>query len=78
MKTNMIKTVIALVVASATSAYAAVTGAAGEGSGPLVWLFIGFCALIVMLQAVPAVILFISMVRGLFSASEKKVVVPNA
>ena len=77
MKTNIIKIVIALLGACAASAFAATTGVVGEGSGLLVWFFIGFGVLVVMLQAVPAVFLFVSMLRGLFSASEKEAHLPK-
>jgi hypothetical protein len=77
MKTNIIKMVIALLGACSASAFAANTGVAGEGGGPLVWFFIGFGVLVVMLQAVPAVILFVSMLRGLFSTSEKEAHLPK-
>ena len=69
--------VIALLGACAAAEFAATGGAAGEGSGPLVWIFLGFGVLVVMLQAVPALILFVSMLRGLFSASEKEAHVPK-
>jgi hypothetical protein len=77
MKTNIIKTVITLLGACGASAFAATTGTAGEGSGQLVWFFIGFGVLVIMLQAVPAVILFVSMLRGLFSAPEKQAHLPK-
>lgn len=77
MKTNIIKTVVALIGAGATSTFAAATGTAGEGSGPLVWFLIGFGALIIMLQVMPAIVLFVSMLRGLFSASGKEVHLPK-
>lgn len=77
MKINIIKTAIALLGACAASAFAATTGTAGDGSGPLVWFFIGFGVLTIMLQAVPAVILFVSMLRGLFSAPAKEIHVPK-
>jgi hypothetical protein len=77
MKTNIIKMVIALLSACAATAYAATTGTEVIGSGPLVWFFIGFGVLVVMLQLVPALILFVSMLRGLFSASEKEVRLPK-
>jgi len=76
MKINIIKTAIALLGACAASAFAA-TGAAGDGSGPLVWFFIGFGVLVIMFQAVPAVILFVSMLRGLFTTAEKEVHLPK-
>ena len=40
-------------------------------NGILIWGLIGFTALIVMFQAVPAVIVFTSMIKGLFASSEK-------
>ncbi len=77
MKTNIIKIVIALLGACAAASFAATSDVAGEGSGPLVWIFLGFGVLVVMLQAVPALILFVSMLRGLFSASEKEAHLPK-
>jgi heme exporter protein D len=78
MKTNMIKTLAALFVAGAASAFAATSGSAGEGSGPFIWVFLGFTVLVVMLQAIPALILFVSMLRGLFSPSAKEATLPKA
>ncbi len=70
MKNTLRNTLIALITFS-SSAYAATEGA-GEGS-LLLSLFIGFFALIVVFQLVPAVILFVGLVRGLFSKDSKKV-----
>lgn len=36
----------------------------------LVQLFLGFCALIIVLQVVPSMLLLFGMVKGLFSASK--------
>ncbi len=52
----------------ATSAFAA--GSAAQGSGLLVWLFLGFCGLIVATQLVPAAMLMIGIFRGATSSSE--------
>ena len=52
----------------ATSAFAA--GSATQGSGILVWLFLGFCGLIVATQLVPAAMMLIGIVRGVTSSSE--------
>lgn len=68
MKTRMIKLVAALTGAGATSAYAASSGVGGEGSGMLIWFLIGFGVMVIMLQAIPALIMFVSMVKGLFSS----------
>jgi uncharacterized membrane protein len=78
MKATIIKTAIALVGAGAASAFAANTGTAGESNGLLVWFFIGFGVMIIMLQAVPAMILFTAMLKGLFAAPEKEVPLPKA
>lgn len=77
MKTTILKTALALLGAGASSAFAATTGTAAEGSGPLVWFFIGFGVMVIMLQAVPALILFVSMLKGLFAASEKEATLPK-
>ena len=62
---------ITMMAGSTSAAYAA-TSVQGEGMGILAYAFIGFFALIIVSQLVPATILFIGMVRGLFSAREKK------
>lgn len=77
MKTTIVKWAIALAGAGATTAFAATTGIAGEGSGPLVWAFIGFGVMVIMLQAVPALILFASMLKGLFTSSDKEATLPK-
>lgn len=49
----------------------AVAEAAGEGGSFLLTLFIGFFALIVVFQLVPATILFFGMLKGLFIRDHK-------
>ena len=66
MKTKITNFLIPLLGGSATSAFAA-DGAMQDGGGPLLWFFIGFAALVVMVQAIPAGILLYSMIKGLFS-----------
>lgn len=78
MKSTLLKTVIALVGATATSAYAATSGTTPEGTGILVWFFVGFGALIVILQAIPALVLFASMLKGLFSPADKHIHLPKS
>ena len=70
MKNTLRNTLIALITFS-TSAFAAGSGNAGEGS-LLLSLFIGFFALIVVFQLVPATILFIGMVKGLAGKNNKE------
>lgn len=66
---KMLATLIALVTVSST-VFAASTAAASD-SNYLVILFLGFFALIVVFQLVPATILLIGMIKGLFSSNEQ-------
>jgi len=61
---------ITMMAGSASAAYAA-TGVEGEGMGILTYAFLGFFALIIVSQLVPAAILFVGMVKGLFAGREK-------
>jgi len=54
-----------------TSAFAAETSGAGEGS-LLLSLFIGFFALVIVFQLVPATLMLIGMLRGIFGRDQKK------
>ena len=45
-------------------------------SGPLILLFLGFCALVVVVQCIPAIIMFHSMIKGIFSNADKKAWTP--
>jgi hypothetical protein len=53
------------------SAFAA-SGTSEDGSGIFVWLFLGFFAMIVVGQLVPAVMLMLGLVKGATSKSESK------
>ena len=75
MKNTLRNTLIALITFS-SSAFAATGNATGEGN-LLLSLFIGFFALIVVFQLVPAVILFVGMVKGLVSKNAKEVKTSN-
>jgi len=65
MKKSFRNALIALLVSS-SSAFAAGTVSTG-GSGLLISLFVGFFALILVCQLVPASLMFIGMVKGLLS-----------
>jgi hypothetical protein len=58
------------IIAPAT-AFAA-SGAGEESSGIFVWIFLGFCALIIAAQIVPAVLLMFGMVKGVASVVKEK------
>ena len=69
MKTMRILTTM---FAGSASASFAASGAHAQDTGFLVYLFVGFFALVVVSQLVPAVILFVGMVRSVFTHSEKR------
>ena len=45
----------------------AANGLSEDNSGIFVWVFLGFCALIVVAQVIPAVLLMTGMVKGIVS-----------
>ena len=57
-----------LLLGFASSAFAAAE--ADGGGSMLLFLFLGFFALIIVFQLVPAVILFYGMLKGLFAKDE--------
>lgn len=74
MKVRIINLLVPLFACSATSAFASNAGIS-DGGGPLVWFFIGFGALVLMFQAVPATILLYSMIKAVFSPAESSAAV---
>jgi hypothetical protein len=65
-----------MLVYGASVAYAAPGSEGGEVSW-LGYLFLGFFALIVVSQLVPAAMLFVGMLKGVFSARTGKVTDPS-
>lgn len=61
---------MSMIAGSASAAFAA-SGTQTEDAGILTYLFIGFFALIIVSQLIPAMILFFGLVKGLFSRQEK-------
>ena len=64
-----INTLIAT-IATTTTAFAA-TGANADEPGILAWAFMGFCAVILVGQLVPAAMLVIGAVKGLATAPKE-------
>jgi hypothetical protein len=58
------------IIAPATAFAASATGE--EGSGIFVWIFLGFFAMIVVGQLVPAVMLMTGLVKGITAKTEAK------
>ena len=60
------------------SAFAAASGLREDNSGIFVWVFLGFCALIVVAQVIPAVLMATGMVKGVVSVlNDEKVAVAS-
>jgi hypothetical protein len=56
----------------------AANGMSEDNSGIFVWVFLGFCALIVVAQVIPAVLLMTGMVKGIVSVvKDEKVAVAS-
>lgn len=65
-----LRMLLSMVIGSASAAYAA-AGTQSESAGILAYAFIGFFALIVVSQLVPAMILFFGMIKGILAGKEK-------
>lgn len=63
--------ILSTMIAGTASAAFAASGTLGQETGLLIYLFIGFFALMVVSQLIPAAILFVGMVRGVFAHPEK-------
>jgi hypothetical protein len=59
------KALVALIATLAPATAFAASTHHEDSSGIFVWLFLGFCALIVVVQVVPAVILMLGFGKGL-------------
>jgi hypothetical protein len=62
---------VILTLASVAQAFAA-TGSEVKGISFLLILFLGFAALIIVFQFIPGLVLFITMLKGLFTRASKK------
>ncbi|MDD1776431.1 MAG: hypothetical protein LUP94_03650 [Candidatus Methanomethylicus sp.] len=65
--------VLSLLTSSAALASAGATNKVFV-SGPLVLLFLGFCALVVVVQCIPAIMMLIGMIKGAVSETKAKTV----
>ena len=67
---NMMRAII-VILASVAPAFAA-SGSEAKGSSFLLFLFLGFAALIIVFQFIPGLVLFATMLKGLFTPAPKK------
>lgn len=61
------KTLATILATIAPATALAATGTREDSSGIFVWVFLGFCALIVVAQVIPAVLLMFGMAKGIKS-----------
>lgn len=66
---RILQSTLILAICSASSAYAA-SGAREDNSGIFVWVFLGMCALIVVAQIVPALLILMGLVKGMEKKKE--------
>jgi hypothetical protein len=66
---------VALSLVTSTAALAS-SGATNKVfvSGPLILLFLGFCALVVVIQCIPAIIMLYGMIKGTVSVENNETV----
>lgn len=64
-------TLLSLII-TATRAMAAGGGTESEGLGLLATFFIAFGILIVLFQFIPGIMMFVGMLKGIFSADDEK------
>lgn len=70
MKTGTaLKSSLAMIIGSTSTAFAA-SGAREDNSGIFVWVFLGFCALIVAAQLIPAVMVTLGFAKGISKERE--------
>jgi hypothetical protein len=70
---------VALILVTSTVAFAS-SGVTNKVfiSGPLILLFLGFCALVVVIQCIPAIIMLYGLIKGTASAAkDERVEVKN-
>ena len=67
-----LKSLTLSVLFSLVAASPALAAARTDHSGILVWAFLGFCALIVMAQLVPAILVMLGIVKGATSPREQQ------
>lgn len=65
MKTTMRRLTAAVAATMATAAPAFAAPEYTDHSGLLVWAFLGFCAVIVVAQVMPALMMMVGMAKGL-------------
>ena len=68
MKTAL-KILVPILAGSSTASFAGTAGLEQGSNGMLACFFIGFAVMIFLFQAAPAIVMFASMIKGLFSCN---------
>jgi len=71
MQAHHLLTVATVTLLSPAALAFAETGSRQDNSHILVWAFLGMCALIVIIQLMPVIMLAYGLVKGLFRGKEK-------
>jgi len=71
----LITTIATIASLAPVAAFAA--GGRVDDSGMFVWIFLGFCALIVVAQVVPAVLLMCGLAKGIGQVVSEKKAAPS-
>lgn len=66
------RTLATLIATIAPATAFAASSVREDNSGFFVWVFLGFCALIIAAQVVPAALMFFGLVKGIASKAETK------
>ena len=69
---DVMRTLATIMATLAPATAMAANGIGEDTSGIFVWVFLGFCALIVVAQIVPAVLLMTGMVKGVVSVVKEE------
>jgi hypothetical protein len=72
------RALITTIVGTLAPAAAYASNGRVDESGIFVWVFLGFCALIVVAQVIPAMLLMAGMVKGIVSVAKHETVTDAA
>lgn len=61
--------ILSLVASLVSTSAVASESARQDSSGVLVWIFLGFCALIVAMQTIPGLLLMFGFIKGMSKAA---------
>lgn len=64
MKTTTLGNTLSMLIGTASTAFAA-SGVREDNSGLFVWVFLGFCALIIVAQLIPAIMVALGFAKAL-------------